>query len=445
MNVAAGNGDTLPTEVRAAVDPTRLQLLRIANRIPDRIACSPAAKATRPLGPIMKHPSFDVPMAEELLARWPEWAIPGIDGLPPDSVTPLETNPEFVAALLVGLNQEFNRELLWREFPTDQRGTAFAQFWPTEGADVGRDRPLAGGLLAGQPCCAAAQGDIAMLVRGELLHRFPGTALLAVRGVGGELPAGLQRPTGHPAGAGRVHGALPLPGADRRAGRRRGLVLRVPRADARHPVRLRLRRTSPRTMATWADLTWDGVTTTPAGFVQVGVAPTSRRRRRPTTRPYGAATPPTRRASPSSSRSSWPSARPRCSGLRGAHADDRAVRASARSNRLRTESIDAQALADEQEAVVRRLQAAVAAGDPRATQDKLDAAATEFADLKSRADQASGLFDSARRSAGPDAGRGAHRCSPTATATRSPCCRCGWRRSGGSPACSGSGSTPTTS
>ena len=90
----------------------------------------------RPLAPIMAHPQFTVPMAEELLARWPEWALPGIGGLPPDTVTLLETNPEFVAALLVGLNQEFNRELLWREFPTDQRGTSFAQFWPGEAPDV---------------------------------------------------------------------------------------------------------------------------------------------------------------------------------------------------------------------------------------------------------------------------------------------------------------------
>ena len=41
-------------------------------------------------------------------------------------------NAAFVEALLVGLNQEFNRELLWREYPTDQAGTPFARFWPGE-------------------------------------------------------------------------------------------------------------------------------------------------------------------------------------------------------------------------------------------------------------------------------------------------------------------------
>ena len=30
---------------------------------------------------------------------------------------------------MVGLNHEFARELLWREYPTDQRGSYFRQFW----------------------------------------------------------------------------------------------------------------------------------------------------------------------------------------------------------------------------------------------------------------------------------------------------------------------------
>ncbi len=30
---------------------------------------------------------------------------------------------------MVGLNYEFGRKLLWREYPTDQRGSYFRQFW----------------------------------------------------------------------------------------------------------------------------------------------------------------------------------------------------------------------------------------------------------------------------------------------------------------------------
>ena len=49
----------------------------------------------------------------------------------------LQTNRRFVEAYMVGLNVEMGRELLWRGFPTDQRGTCFAQFWDTRSATAG--------------------------------------------------------------------------------------------------------------------------------------------------------------------------------------------------------------------------------------------------------------------------------------------------------------------
>lgn len=38
---------------------------------------------------------------------------------------------DFGDSNLVGLNHEMARELLWSEYPTDQRGTYFRQFWDT--------------------------------------------------------------------------------------------------------------------------------------------------------------------------------------------------------------------------------------------------------------------------------------------------------------------------
>jgi len=46
-----------------------------------------------------------------------------------NSISLLETNQRFIEAYMVGLNHEFARELLWREYPTDQRGSYFRQFW----------------------------------------------------------------------------------------------------------------------------------------------------------------------------------------------------------------------------------------------------------------------------------------------------------------------------
>ena len=41
---------------------------------------------------------FDYPMAPALRDRWPEFFLPGLEGLEQDSVSLLETNPAFVAA-----------------------------------------------------------------------------------------------------------------------------------------------------------------------------------------------------------------------------------------------------------------------------------------------------------------------------------------------------------
>ncbi len=38
---------------------------------------------------------------------------------------------DFSESNMVGLNHEMARELLWSEFPTDQRSTSFRQFWDT--------------------------------------------------------------------------------------------------------------------------------------------------------------------------------------------------------------------------------------------------------------------------------------------------------------------------
>ncbi|HEX6667590.1 MAG TPA: hypothetical protein VF081_13460 [Solirubrobacterales bacterium] len=139
--------------------------------------------AQRPLRPIMEHPRFGMPIAAELLHLWPEWALPGINSFPSNRATLVETNPAFVEALMVGLNQEFNRELLWREFPTDQRGSAFTRFWPSEVDNPDVDEiarwPLSGDL--GSHDGTNGKSLLVLLVRAEVLRRFPGTTVLAAK------------------------------------------------------------------------------------------------------------------------------------------------------------------------------------------------------------------------------------------------------------------------
>ena len=69
-------------------------------------------------------------MYEPLRDLSQELLLPGLDDRA--SRTPCsgsKTNRRFVEAYMVGLNVEMGGELLWRGFPTDQRGTYFDQFW----------------------------------------------------------------------------------------------------------------------------------------------------------------------------------------------------------------------------------------------------------------------------------------------------------------------------
>ncbi|MGW0912644.1 hypothetical protein ACWD1Z_12970 [Streptomyces sp. NPDC002784] len=268
-------------ELRTGLSPLPLQVLRLADRIPADFWAERTADDDRPLRPIMAHPRFTVPIAEELLARWPDWALPGIGALPTDSVTLLETNPEFIASLLVGLNHEFNRELLWREFPTDQRGTPFARFWPGDGADVEEialwplDAPLGGRLRTG------GEGDLAMLVRADLLRRFPGTALLAVRGVGGKLPPAFDGIPGTALALDESTVLYLFTGLSEERARAEDwfFVFREPMRGTQFGFDTDPRPaetdpgTPPPVMATWADLTWDDVRLDAGRCVQLGHAP----------------------------------------------------------------------------------------------------------------------------------------------------------------------------
>ena len=113
-----------------------------------------------------------------------ELLLPGLGHVPPNTVTLLETNAKFVEAFMAGLNTEMGRELLWRGFPTDQRGTYFRQFW--EGAqrdiepiDQWGAKPLGENLLGPGP-----DENLVLLIRGDLLSRYPNAVIYAAKATG---------------------------------------------------------------------------------------------------------------------------------------------------------------------------------------------------------------------------------------------------------------------
>ncbi len=64
----------------------------------------------------MAYPEFDVPMYKPLLDISAELFLPNINFVTENSISLLETNQKFIEAYMVGLNHEFARELLWREY-----------------------------------------------------------------------------------------------------------------------------------------------------------------------------------------------------------------------------------------------------------------------------------------------------------------------------------------
>jgi hypothetical protein len=189
------------TRPRAAV-PARLQtILKIGDTplaptsapIGARLATAAPPASGTTVAPtydrVLAAPSLDAPVFRYLAKLDPARFMPGVGDVPGESIMLLETNPRFIEALLVGLNAEMNRELLWREFPTDQRGTPFKHFWGWSdgGADIAPIHTWAPANALGANTRVGKGGQIVMLIRGRLLQRYPNTSIYAWRASGGKL------------------------------------------------------------------------------------------------------------------------------------------------------------------------------------------------------------------------------------------------------------------
>ena len=150
------------------------------------------------LKPVMAHPEFTDPVYEHLKTLSQDFILPNVEKLPQDSITILQTNQKFIEAYIVGLNHEMARELLWREFPTDQRGSYFRQFWdirdnlfesdPEKQFDIKKmhDWRHDLGNNRARPWNEKDpldDGNIVLVVRGQLLLKYPNTMVYAQKAV----------------------------------------------------------------------------------------------------------------------------------------------------------------------------------------------------------------------------------------------------------------------
>jgi hypothetical protein len=158
---------------------------------------------------IVAYPEFKRPMFEPLRELSEEILFPGIMHIPQNTIGLLQTNPTFINSYMVGLNHEMAKELLWRGYPTDQRGSYFRQFWdasaavererlkhfqekgtfPSEKEDeeiIEKYRDIPEIHRWNESTLEEIQGTAqperqVLLIRGELLMRFPGAVIYAIK------------------------------------------------------------------------------------------------------------------------------------------------------------------------------------------------------------------------------------------------------------------------
>jgi hypothetical protein len=151
------------------------------------------------LEPIMAAPEFPQPMYAPLRDLSPDYVLPGVELVPPDTLGLLLSNHAFIEGYMVGLNHEMARQLLWNDYPTDQRGSYFRQFWdvsayvpqagdpsdPAKLRELLKDippihtwpKPLALGEHPNRT--DIVENNVVLLVRGELFKRYPNAIVYA--------------------------------------------------------------------------------------------------------------------------------------------------------------------------------------------------------------------------------------------------------------------------
>lgn len=182
--------DTSPLAgaVRTAIDPAVTVPASVGQRL---VLPAPLpSTGSDQLQPIAFAPQFPQPFYETVTESAVSRLVPGISAFPDEAITVLGTDPNTIESILIGANHEFSRELLWHAVPALLTGTFFARFWDQLDAS-GNPLPditdIAGwttGSALGTHAANATSGDDAvLLIRGELVRRFPHATIYAAPAV----------------------------------------------------------------------------------------------------------------------------------------------------------------------------------------------------------------------------------------------------------------------
>jgi len=181
--------------IREKLDPKTTIEKRVLRSI--KIRKNGLLQKINTLKPVMAYPEFEEPVYEELKKISQDFVLPNIEQLPNNSITILETNQAFIESYLTGMNHEMARELQWREFPTDKRGSYFRQFWDIKDnlfeedsentKDIKEIHQWQGTL--GTHRVDGSGDNLVLVVRGDLLMKYPNTIIYAQKATYSSTPS----------------------------------------------------------------------------------------------------------------------------------------------------------------------------------------------------------------------------------------------------------------
>ncbi|MFK8008017.1 MAG: hypothetical protein AB8H03_16790 [Saprospiraceae bacterium] len=182
------NSDTAGPEIRSAIGTKRI-LKRGLKRLHLPSSDSNTSNSNWETMQIMASPVIPHSMYDYLKKLNPQFILPGLEGIENNTITLLETNGAFIETFMLGANHEFSKELLWREYPCDQKGTYFKNFWNKDdsmidGADIDisdiKEIQQWGSYLGKhQPSHASTSIKLVLALRGDLFKKFPNTIIYA--------------------------------------------------------------------------------------------------------------------------------------------------------------------------------------------------------------------------------------------------------------------------
>jgi hypothetical protein len=141
-------------------------------------------------------PWFPDGLVGKLIEISPQLLVPGVGDVAMDRVRLLAVNERFVASLLIGANHAWEGEALWLEFPSDPAATVFASLFdrpgdpPAPGPDTDLNTDLHNVAIGAglESMIGGTTTSTVLLIRAELVRRFPGLIVTLLKPDRGRLP-----------------------------------------------------------------------------------------------------------------------------------------------------------------------------------------------------------------------------------------------------------------